>query len=402
MIIPALWRRPLTVAALWTGILLLAFDGWAALSLSREPAVTNDFRLFYMAARLVLERGWPALYDFAAQRAEAAVLGFSWQPFLNPPPMAALALPFAGLPFSMAVLPWTLILAGALVASVLLAGYGSKLERAAQLALVAGLFPVAFAIMVGQPPALVALALAASWWLVGAGRPVAGGAVLGLIALKPQLGFLVPLALLVSGRFRAAATAFGLLAALALLSAALLDGGIGHYLAGLREAAGWEISRRYAVTGVLLPTPWAALVEVAAAAVGLVAARRLRAHLDAVFAIGVAASLLVTPHIGIEDLTVLALAGLLLLRLRPPAWQAGLILAGYPLCEMVLVFSPAVLLAWRLAWLASLLLLRSDDLDRSVGTGVGASRPGRGTLPGQGLGVTEGGAPRGVELDRDT
>lgn len=381
MIIPARWRRPLTVAALWAGALLLVFDVSAALSIAKHPAVSNDFRLCYMAARLVLDRGWPSLYDFAAQRSEAAALGFFWQPFINPPPLAAWTLPFVTLPFSAGLVPWTVMLIVALASASLLVGTGSWLERMAQLALVGGLFPVAFGVMVGQPPALVGLALAGAWWLLRNRHPMAAGAVLGLVALKPQLGFLVPLALLVSGRVRPALVAIGVLAALALGSAALVGGGLGYYMSDLQAAASWEISRRYGVAGVF-PAPAALLIELAAAVVGLAVARRLRVHLEAVFAAGIAASLLVTPHIGIQDLTVLAVAGLLVLRTHPPIWQVAVLLIGYPLAELALALPPILIVAWRMVWLGSLLLLRpddlarSDDLHRAVGSRVGTTAPG--------------------------
>jgi glycosyl transferase family 87 len=55
----------------------------------------------------------------------------------------------------------------------------------------------------GQPTLIVVGLVAASWWFCSRNRPVAGGAALALAtALKPQVVILVPIALLVSGRYR--------------------------------------------------------------------------------------------------------------------------------------------------------------------------------------------------------
>src|ERR1019366_10207425 len=77
-----------------------------------------------------------------------------------------------------------------------------RLAKAAHLALMLGLFPVAFGVMVGQPGALIAAAVATCWWLMSRNRPVVAGLALSLIVLKPQLALLVPICLLVAGHAR--------------------------------------------------------------------------------------------------------------------------------------------------------------------------------------------------------
>src|SRR5439155_211157 len=100
--------------------------------------------------------------------------------------------------FDLALLLWTALLVGAALFAWRLVAPGAGLTRAAHLALFLGLFPTAFGLMVGQPVALVAAAVAASWWLAERKQPVPAGLVLSLIAIKPQLALLVPLCLLVS------------------------------------------------------------------------------------------------------------------------------------------------------------------------------------------------------------
>src|SRR5205807_6013116 len=145
-----------------------------------------------------------------------------WSPFLNPPTLAWVATPFLGLPFDLALLVWTALLVGAALFAWRLVAPGAGLTRAAHLALFLGLFPTAFGLMVGQPVALVAAAVAGSWWLAERNKPVLAGLVMSLTAIKPQVALLIPICLLVSGHRRMfaawlAATAFMVAVALVLL-----------------------------------------------------------------------------------------------------------------------------------------------------------------------------------------
>src|SRR5260370_35271841 len=83
-----------------------------------------------------------------------------------------------------------------------MAAPGSRLTRSAHLAILLGVFPVAFGVMVGQPVALVVAAVAACWWFAEHDRPVVAGLILSAIVLKPQLALFVPLCLVVSGHAR--------------------------------------------------------------------------------------------------------------------------------------------------------------------------------------------------------
>src|SRR5258708_19003063 len=118
------------------------------------------------------------------------------------PPLAWLVTPLLVLPVVAALVVWTLLLLAALTWTWYLLAPGTRFARAAHLALLLGVFPVAFGIMVGQPGAWVAAAVATAWWLMRHDRPVWAGVVLSLIVLKPQLAFLVPLCLLVSRHAR--------------------------------------------------------------------------------------------------------------------------------------------------------------------------------------------------------
>src|ERR1700736_6671472 len=182
--------RLLAVAGIWGGLLLIGFDISAAIvTYIPQYAVRNDFRLIYGAALTGWRHGYDHLYDLAAQNqtVEGLGTGFYWSPFLNPPPLVWLATPFTVLPFTVALVLWTVVLLGALLLAWYLVAPSSGLVKAGHLALFLGVFPVAFGVLVGQPVALVAAAVAACWWFAERDRAVAAGLVLRLIVLKPQV-----------------------------------------------------------------------------------------------------------------------------------------------------------------------------------------------------------------------
>lgn len=335
-------RKLWAVAGLWGGLLLIGFDIYVAVA-TYIPGyrVRDDFRLIYGAALTGLRHGYGHLYDLAAQREVVQGLGsgFYWSPFLNPPPLVWLATPFTALPFDVAIVIWTVLLLGAVVLAWYLAAPGGRLARLAHLALWLGLFPVAFGLMVGQPVALVAAAVAACWWLSERKHAMLAGFALSLIALKPQVALLVPVCLLASGHARifgawlAASLLMGLVA-LALLG----PDGLARYRDVLALAAQWEPTRRFAVAGPLgLGSQVYAVQAVVVAVTLLVAWRRRHASVGIPIAAGVTGSLLFTPYVGFQDFAMLIVAGWLILRAQPSPWQVGLMLAGYALLELALL-----------------------------------------------------------------
>lgn len=349
-----------SVAGLWTGILLIAFDLYAAaVTYIPQYLVRNDFRLIYGAAKVALQSGFSHVYDLDAQKAatEAIADGVYWQPFLNPPPLVWLATPLTALRFDVAIWVWTALL----VASALLAWYltapGGGLARAAHLALFLGLFPTAFGLMVGQPVALVAAAVASAWWFAERRSSVAAGLALGLIAIKPQLALLVPLCLLVSGHARIFVTWLIASALMILLAVAMLGPqGVGHYRDVLALASQWEPTRRYAIDGPLGPGAYVYALQAVVVAVAVVASWRQRnGDVARPIAIGLVASLLFTPYVGFQDFTMLVVAGWLVIRARPSTVQVGILVVGYGLLELaLLVLAVPILMAEAIFLLALL------------------------------------------------
>lgn len=348
-----------SAAGLWAGVLLIGFDIYAAaVTYIPEFRVRNDFRLIYGAALTGLHDGYGHLYDLAAQKASVDGLGpgFYWSPFLNPPPLAWLATPLTILPFNAAVWVWTVLVFGALLlAWYLLAPGDTRLTRLAHLALWLGVFPTAFGLLVGQPVALVAAAVAACWWLSERNRSVWAGIALAAIAVKPQVAILVPLCLLVSGHTRtfvAWLAATGVMAVVAL--AMLGPDGLARYRDALALASQWEPTRRYAVSGLIGLGPQLYVLQAVMVAITGAAAWRIRKSGPGLsIAVGILGSLLFTPYVGFQDFAMLFVAGWLLLRSQASDWQQGILFAGFILLELVLVLPPVLVLIAEMGLLVS-------------------------------------------------
>jgi hypothetical protein len=331
-----------SAAGLETGILLIGFDLYAAMvTFIPEYLVRNDFRLIYGAAKAVLQAGFSHVYDLDAQKAatEAIAQGVYWQPFINPPPLVWLAAPFTALRFDVAIWVWTALLAASALLAWYLVAPGGGLAKAAHLALFLGLFSTAFGLMVGQPVALVVAAVAVAWWFAERRRPVAAGLALSVIAIKPQLALLVPLCLLISGQRRIFVTWLIATAAMALVAVVMLGpDGIDRYRQVLAIASQWEPTRRYAIDGPLGTGPHVFVIQAIVVVVTVFASWRQRNEgVARPIAIGLVASLLVTPYVGFQDFAMLVVAGWLLIRSGPSAVQVAILVIGYALLELALV-----------------------------------------------------------------
>ena len=347
------------LAGLWTGILLVAFDLYAAaVEFVPQYRFRNDFRLIYGAALAAWTYGYSHLYDLTAQRAATESLGpgIYWQPYLNPPPLAWLATPFLSLPFEAALLAWSALLLLATWIAWRLAAPGRRLTRLAHLALFVGLFPTAFGLMVGKPVALVAAAVGVSWWLAEHRRPVLAGLVLSLIALKPQLALLVPLCLLVAGRWRIFFAWLGASAVIGVVALVMLGGeGLQRYRDVLSLASQWAPTRSFAIAGPLGLGPQVYAVELVVVVIAATAAWQHRdGDVGRLYTTGIVASLLFTPYVGFQDFAMLIVASWLLIRSGVTSFQIALMVAGYSLLELALVVQAVPILITEGALLLSL------------------------------------------------
>src|SRR3989442_6222601 len=302
----------------------------------RQPEVRDlDYTRYCISALVGLRAGWHRLYDLEAQHEVARSLGDPYfAPNVYTPPMSILMVPFTGLSLEHGFLVWsTLLLCSVIVCWYLLAP-GDAPARAVQLAMVFVPYPVALGLMHGQVIPLQMALLAASYVLLERGRDFSAGALLCVMALKPQGLHLIPFALLVAGRKRAFA---GWAVAMAIVGVAVLalirfDGAMAYMqrLAWARAnpqdmmvAWAYTLARRFDSAAMR------AAALTAAAGVALIAAFRHRRQPAIAYAAGIVGSLLVSPYLELYDFMLLFPAAWLLLRVAPAAWVVPPLLACY-------------------------------------------------------------------------
>lgn len=225
---------PIVVAA-WA----VVFEAWRYLSIVRTQPGNEDYRVFYLAAKVGLTWGWGHMYD--PSRLQALNSGFGavgsseispLYTYVNPPLLAWLIAPLTPLPFSLGLLVWTAMNVCALVvASRLVFGHNRTVWALAVLGSLA-VWPTAFAIERGQPELLLYALVVGAWWCARRGHERWAGVILGLAGcLKPSDILFLPLVFLICGYRRTAlwwlATSA---AALAVFAAALGPIGLGTYL----------------------------------------------------------------------------------------------------------------------------------------------------------------------------
>jgi len=215
------------------GLGALAIASWIALSdglvdRNGKPLGT-DFSNVYAAGQLTWQ-GRPAeAYDPPLQHAaEKAVFGGREVPFYGwhyPPFFLLIAFLVASLPYAAGLSIW---LASSFAAY--LAAMRAILPRR-ETALIATAFPaVVVNIGHGQNGFLTAALLGGALHFLDR-RPYLAGALIGLLAYKPQFGVLIPIALVAGGRWRTIGAAAATMASLLALSFATLGEGVWHAFA---------------------------------------------------------------------------------------------------------------------------------------------------------------------------
>ena len=350
------WRNLGFAAGAAAAVLFAAWDLYKWVEAYTSDHFHNDFTFYVAAARIGFTHGWPSIYDLALQQAELDAMGSrihiaELARYISPPPVAWLALPLAPLPYEVGYWVWSALLLAALVGTWYLAAPGGGPWRLVHLAAGLGWLPVIYALQLGQPALFVALGVAACYALLRTGRPFWAGCALGVLALKPQLAFLVPAALLLSGRTRAfwgSVVALGVLAAASAI--ALGPGGIAAYEARLNFAAGVPVNRELTLApfvGSLLATR-VIQAGIALWSVGLAYGLRRRGH-EWVLIPALVGGLLASPYLHIDDLAMLGLAGWLYLRTSPPVWTWAFMLAIVIAVEGLPIWGPLPLFVGELS-----------------------------------------------------
>jgi hypothetical protein len=327
----------------------------------------NDLTFYVAAARLGLSHGWSKLYDLNLQQDQLVAIGTAIRigdlaRYVSPPPLAWLAIPFAPLPFRTAYWLWSLLLLIALALTWRLAAPGHGPVRLIYIAAAIGWLPVIYGLTLGQPVLFVAAGVAGCYTLLLRDRPLAAGAALAVLVLKPQVAFLVPPALLVTGRWRAFSAALMVLAVLAILSALALGAdGMTTYEQRLNFAS--NVPENPLIGNLLAPR--VAQAVIALWTLGLAYRLRNRGP-GLILAVALVGGLAASPYVHYDDLTMLGLAGWLYLRSTKQRWGWVYVVALAIAAESFPIWGAAPILAGELGALALLTLFTPPATPESV------------------------------------
>ncbi len=328
------WGFAILFAVFFVSPLLLVFSLVHTLSGSVQgfanaegATLGRDFIAFYSAGSLALNGDAAGVYDHAALHAvQQQVIGapvkhFAW---FYPPFTVAFVTPLGLMPYPAALAFWLLVPLIALLV-VVWRYFGSAWASGAIL-----VFPgIAQSMLAGQNGVLSALIIAGGLLNLER-RPVAAGAILGLLSYKPHVALAVYAALLVGRHWQALVTAAAV--TLALTAASLIALGPDPWLAFLRETGvaksfmeegrlRWTFmattfaSARLAGLDVSLAYALQAAVACGAFLALFVVWRRDDVALEARAAVLVTVIALVSPYAFGYDLAILGIALLWLLRI---------------------------------------------------------------------------------------
>jgi hypothetical protein len=207
--------------------LLFGLAAWALYGTLFSYAPAQDFMVFYTAARSCIEGNLPLLFDGEGFTARINQQFGAWfatplnlHPWVYPPPFLLMVLPLGLFPFIVSYAVWmatTFLALNCALRCHVPPGY-QRLVCAVGLLLSPA---AAFTVGVGQNAFLTTALLVGGCGLIGRSA-VLSGVLLGLLACKPQLWLLVPVALLAAREWRVLAGALATAVLLALASAAVL------------------------------------------------------------------------------------------------------------------------------------------------------------------------------------
>lgn len=195
------YSRMLVAAYVVAAVALVATaDG--LIDVNGKPLGT-DFLNVWAAGALALKGQAAAAYDWARHALEeSAVFGGAPVPYYGwhyPPPFLLVAAPLALLPYPWALLTWMALTLGGYLAVI------ARVVPHRHAVLVAAAFTGVFVNLGHGQNGFLSVALLAAGALSLERRPWLAGLVLGLLAYKPQLAVLVPVALVAGGYWRALA-----------------------------------------------------------------------------------------------------------------------------------------------------------------------------------------------------
>jgi hypothetical protein len=332
--------------------------------LSRE-ILDNDLTLVYIGARIGIEHGWSHIYSLPLQHELFTQLrphgNFNdGARFISPPPYAWLVAPLSLLGAAGAVYAWLAISVASLTGAWWIAASGARAEKALWLLGALAWYPLLYGLALAQPELAVVLIVAVAWKLTESGRPYIAGAVLGLSVIKPQLTLLLPLVLLLGGRWRVAVTWAATAGLLAIVSLATIgQQGLRDYMTLLNEAQNVANNRYFTLAYVLGP---GALSYIAQGAVIIAAAAAAYVNRGAsnarIFALGILATTVGATYWHLQDFTVLVLAAWLWRRDGIAAGHWWLLVFTAVTAEFAWPLTPLPLLVAAVAWFIAIAVPR--------------------------------------------
>lgn len=281
--------------------------------------IPDDFVNVWAAGRLVLEGHAPSVYDWPTHKAmEEVALGRPFEGYFGwhyPPNFLFVAAALALLPYLWAYLLWL-----AVTFPIYLAAIRTIIGERSGYLLGAAFPGVLFNAIVGQNGFLSAGLMGAGLVLL-AERPILAGLAFGVLTYKPQLGILIPIALIAGGYWRTIAAAAAVTMTWSAISLAAFGwptwqgfiGNISHTSEAFLSKGWANFGKLQTAFGLIRSMDGSEALAwsvqgaiIAVAAVAIAALWRSRASYDVkAAALGVAA-LLATPYLYAYDLAVLA------------------------------------------------------------------------------------------------
>ncbi len=309
--------RKLLLAGAWVAMIAIGLTFLKPLRQTRPP----DFMPFYFAGKLAASGQIAQIYHRPAYQpliAELRATGERMHPldahyFIRPAFQAYFYIPFTLFSYPAA----SRLAIG--VNLVLLAVLIWKLPAwfpvpVAVRPWMAGFMPFLWSIGIGQDTLLLTLLIAYSLHLAGKGHDLQAGLLLGLTVYKPHLVWLLPLALLASGRRKMVGCFLAVASSLAALSfAAVGRAGVREYLELVQRPSSDHLPETMGNVRAL-GLQWGATAGVAAAllAVACFGIVLLKGSWHARTAAALFTALLLSPHTYWQDYSLAALAALLL------------------------------------------------------------------------------------------
>ena len=165
---------------------------------SGQVAYENDFRVFWAAGKLALENRVLDVFDNATLNSVHNVDPTAWMPWLYPPGFLLLVTPLGTMSFGTSWILFSLISVAAVAFALRPFTFPSV-----PLLILCVLAPAFVTALVnGQNSLLWVAGFTAAMWALKTERPIIAGIFIGMLTLKPQLGLLIPIALVAIGAWR--------------------------------------------------------------------------------------------------------------------------------------------------------------------------------------------------------